>query len=277
MRVTPYVTNFRHPRNASFHAHRAPEEFATGFATSPLWKEKSTEFAGDKMHLNANRYELEAGMSQIACFATGGDTTLYECLNLDPAKFFDDVAARLSPTAESLLLLANPVQPHSEGEIKLASSDPMAPPSIHMNYFGDPYDLKVMVAVIRRALDIAAHWPSKERLGPLMVPPHLALKHGYEEGTPPSDAMLEDVAVHFSGTVYHLCSTCRIGSVVDPQLRVTGVGKLRVADASVFPNIISGNTNAPAIMVGEKAAEMIASDHHVKLAEFVGRPQPVLA
>src|SRR5271154_1032288 len=72
MRVTPYVTNFRHPRNASFHAHRAPEEFATGFATSPLWKEKSTEFAGDKMHLNANRYELEAGMADTFDFVVVG-------------------------------------------------------------------------------------------------------------------------------------------------------------------------------------------------------------
>jgi len=214
--------------------------------------------------------------AQIACFATGGDIALYECLNVDPAKYFDGVAARLAPDAESLVLLANPVQPHSEGEIALERSDPTAPPSIRMNYFGDPYDLKVMVAVMRRTLEIAAHWPSKERLGPWMVPPHLALKHGYEEGAPPSDALLEDYALHFSGTVYHLCSTCRIGSVVDPQLRVAGAGKLRVADASVFPNIVSGNTNAAAIMVGEKAAEMIAADHHVKLAEFVSRSQAVL-
>ena len=63
---------------------------------------------------------------------------------------------------------------------------------------------------------------------------------------------------------------CRIGSVVDPRLRVTGVEKLRVADASVMPNVVSGNTNAASIMIGEKAAEMIAVDHGVKLAEFVG-------
>ena len=70
--------------------------------------------------------------------------------------------------------------------------------------------------------------------------------------------------------MYHHTCTCRIGDVVDPQLRVFGVQKLRVADASVMPKVISGNTNAPSIMIGEKAAEMIAADYGVKLAEFVG-------
>ena len=71
-------------------------------------------------------------------------------------------------------------------------------------------------------------------------------------------------------TVYHPTSTCGIGGVVDPRLRVNGVGRLRVADASVMPAVIGGNTNAPAIMIGEKAAEIIAAEHGVQLAEFVG-------
>jgi choline dehydrogenase-like flavoprotein len=101
-----------------------------------------------------------------------------------------------------------------------------------------------------------------------LAPPKLAAKHGYREGTAPSDAFLEDLALHFSITVYHLTSTCRIGSVVDPQLRVAGVVNLRVADASIMPNVISGNTNAACIMIGEKAAEMVAADHGVQLKEF---------
>ena len=72
------------------------------------------------------------------------------------------------------------------------------------------------------------------------------------EGDEPSDALLEDFALHFSLTDYHPTSTCRIGSVVDPRLRVLGVGQLRVADASVMPAVIAGNTNAPTIMIGEK-------------------------
>src|SRR5258705_489434 len=64
-------------------------------------------------------------------------------------------------------------------------------------------------------------------------------------------------------------SPCRMGDVVDPRLRVKEIGRLRVADASVMPAVIGGNTNAPSIMIGEKAAEMIAADHGVRLAEFV--------
>jgi choline dehydrogenase-like flavoprotein len=127
-----------------------------------------------------------------------------------------------------------------------------------------------MVAVVRRALDIAAHWPGNCKIGPVMIPPFLAAKHGYAAGREPSDALLEDLALHFSLTVYHHTCTCRIGDVVDPRLRVLGVGRLRVADASVMPNITSGNTNAPSIMIGEKAAEMIAADHGVQLRAFVG-------
>jgi choline dehydrogenase-like flavoprotein len=132
--------------------------------------------------------------------------------------------------------------------------------------------MKVMVAVIRRALDIVAHWPSHRKIGPLLIPPSLARKHAHLEGAFPSDALLEDFARHYALTVYHPTSTCRIGSVVDPQLRVSGVARLRVADASVMPNVISGNTNAPTIMIGEKAAELLAADHGVKLAQFVRPP-----
>src|SRR5437763_5401846 len=140
----------------------------------------------------------------------------------------------------------------------------------HAPGYDDPHDMQVMVAGIRRAMGIAAHWPGNRRPGPVMIPPFLAEKHGYREGDEPGDALLEEFALHFSLTVYHPTSTCRIGDVVDPRLRVLGVDRLRVADASVMPAVIAGNTNAPTIMIGEKAAEMIAADHGVGLAEFVG-------
>ncbi len=206
---------------------------------------------------------------QIACFTSGGSPELFGCLHINSEMYFDDVAARLAPAAEHIMLLANPVLPHSEGEILLRSADPLVHPDIRMNYFSNPHDMKVMVAVLRRALEIAAHWPN-QKLGPLMLPPVLARRHGVSAGGSLSDAVLEDMARHFSMTVYHLTSTCRMGSVVDPRLRVQGVDRLRVADASVMPNVVSGNTNAAAIMIGEKAAEMIARDHGFRLAEFVG-------
>ncbi len=200
----------------------------------------------------------------------GDHSLIHHCLNIDTARFFDDAAARLAPDVERVSLMANPVLPRSEGEIVLQSTDPTVHPAIRMNYYDDPYDMKVMIAVARRALDVAAHWPGNRKLGPVLIPPFLAEKHGYIAGTEPSDALLEDFALHFSLTVYHHTCTCRIGDVVDPRLRVLGVAGLRVADASVMPNITSGNTNAPTIMIGEKAAEMIAADHGVKLAAFVG-------
>ena len=213
--------------------------------------------------------------AQIACLPFGFMPDFYNgSLNVDAAQLFEDPSRQLAPDAENMIVLANPVLPHSEGEIVLESADPAKHPSIRMNYFADPHDMKVMVAVLRRALDIVAHWPSHRKIGSVNVPPALAKKHGHQKGAAFSDALLEDLALHFSITVYHLTCTCRIGSVVDPRLRVLGVKKLRVADASVMPNIVSGNTNAASIMIGEKAAEMVAQDHGVKLAEFV-RERPV--
>ena len=209
--------------------------------------------------------------AQLGFFACGYNDAIWRsCLRVDPADYFENPEAALAPDAESVLVLANPVQPHSEGEIVLASADPADHPDIRMNYYGDPYDMQVMVAVLRRALDVVASWPEDRPLGPLVVPRQVAARHGYRPGDTPSDEMLEDLARHYSFTVYHLTSTCRMGSVVDADLRVRGVGGLRVADASVMPNVVSGNTNAACIMIGEKAAELLAADHGVRLAEFVG-------
>lgn len=214
--------------------------------------------------------DLHSHDVQIACIPCGYTEDLWKLLlHVDTAQYFGATSQHLSADATSILLLANPVLPHSEGEIALESADPSVHPAIRMNYFADPHDMKVMVAALLRAFDIAAHWPG-QHLGSWMVPPFLAAKHGYQQSTTPSDALLEDLALHFSITVYHLTSTCRIGSVVDPQLHVAGVSKLRVADASVMPNVVSGNTNAACVMIGEKAAEMIAADYGVQLSEFVG-------
>lgn len=200
--------------------------------------------------------------AQIGYVPCGYDASLLgERLRIDLSTFFENAEATLAPDQENMILLANPVLPHSKGEIVLASADPAEAPIIRMNYFTDPHDLKVMVAVMRKALDIAEHWPGEVKPGPLNVPPALAKKHGYVPGEPPSDALLENMALHYSTTVYHLCSTCRMGDVVDPTLRVNGVANLRVADASIMPDIISGNTNAASIMIGEKAADILSAQY----------------
>ena len=211
--------------------------------------------------------------AQIGFFASGYNRDLWAgCMRVDPTQYFDDVDTRLGDDAETVMLLANPIQPHSEGEITLADADPERHPTIAMNYFGDPHDMAVMIATMRRVLDIAAHWPGHRRLGAPLFPPFLADKHGHTEGERPSDALLEDLARHYAWTVYHPTSTCRMGDVVDAELRVKGIDGLRVADASVMPNVVSGNTNAAAMMIGEKAAEMLARTHGIRLHDFVGEP-----
>ncbi|KQZ88364.1 hypothetical protein ASD62_02515 [Phycicoccus sp. Root563] len=208
--------------------------------------------------------------AQIGFLATGYTPAIWEgVFRLPPAAFFEDPETFLDPTRGQVVVLPNPVQPHSEGSVTLASADPAVPPTIDFNYFGDPHDVTVMIAVMRRALEVAQAWPGGG-LGEPVIPPHLAQAHGHVAGSEPSDELLEDLARHYALTVYHATSTCRIGDVVDPRLRVHGIEALRVADASVMPNVVSGNTNAAAIMIGEKAAELIAADHGVHLHEVVG-------
>lgn len=210
--------------------------------------------------------------AQIGLFACGYNADIWQgVLRVDPTAFFGDPDVYLSPTAENMIALANPVQPHSEGEVRLTSPDPEDAPEVFVNYYGDPHDMAVMTATARKTLAIVDVLRQKHGAGPVFVPPKLAEKHGYSAGDPISDELIEDMARHYSLSVYHHTSTCRIGSVVDPALRVLGVDGLRVADASVMPRVVSGNTNAAAIMIGEKAAELIAADHALKLEEFVGR------
>ncbi len=207
--------------------------------------------------------------AQIAVLVAGYTAELWHgVFRMDPTQLLDDPDARLAADVESIVILANPVQPHSEGVVRLASNDPADKPIIELGYMTDPHDMTVMIAVIRKALAIAAAWPGGG-VGPWLVPPAIAATHGHQPGDEPSDALLEDMARHYSLTVYHETSSCRMGSVVDADLRVMGVRNLRVADASVMPNVVSGNTNAAAIMIGEKAAELIAADHQITLEEVV--------
>ncbi len=208
--------------------------------------------------------------AQIGFLTCGYTPAIWEGVFRIPAgDFFEDPEGFLDPQRGQVVVLPNPVQPHSEGTVTLAGADPSLPPRIDLNYLADEHDVRVIVAVMRKALELARAWPGGG-LGDPVLPPALARAHGHEAGAEPSDALLEDLARHYALTVYHETSTCRIGDVVDPRLRVRGVDALRVADASVMPNVVSGNTNAASIMIGEKAAEIIAADHGVRLAEVVG-------
>lgn len=213
--------------------------------------------------------------AQIGFFPHNFNEDIYaNQMNFDLDMMMADPAKTLAPDNEHVIFLASNCVPRSEGELVIASPDPSVPPIINFNYFSDPHDLKVIVAIMRRVLAIAAAWPGEKKLGNWLIPPMLAKIHGHVEGEEPSDALLENHALHFAVTVYHLSCTCRIGSVVDPRLRVFGVKNLRVADASIMPEITSGNINAVAIMIGERAAEMIAMDHGVRLKQMAHPAAP---
>jgi len=141
-------------------------------------------------------------------------------------------------------------RPTSTGRIELASPDPLAAPRIAMRAYATEADVTEMLAAVKWLRRIAAMPP----FAPLVA----------EELRPGPDLQGDDALIldmrRRSGTVYHPSCTCRMGpdpatSVVDADLRVHGVPGLRVCDASVFPNLIAGNTNAPAILVGWLGAE----------------------
>lgn len=146
------------------------------------------------------------------------------------------------------------LRPESRGEIRLKSSDPTTYPAIHANYLTSEHDRRTIVDGIKIAIQVAEKQPLAGKIASRLRP-------GPDAST---DEELLAWARDGSVSIYHPTGTCRMGpedsAVVDDRLRVKGVGGLRVADCSIMPEIVSGNTNAPAIMIGEKASDMILED-----------------
>ena len=143
------------------------------------------------------------------------------------------------------------LQPRSRGRVRLRSADPFAAPAIHANYFHARDDFAPLIAGMRMARDLAGTSALAGFAGDEYLPGTRVV----------TDADLERYIRERCETLYHPVGTCKMGgdadAVVDAQLRVRGVERLRVADASVMPTIVRGNTNAPTMMIGERAAAMM--------------------
>jgi choline dehydrogenase-like flavoprotein len=146
------------------------------------------------------------------------------------------------------------LRPKSRGTVRLAAPDMRTPPLIDPRFLTDPRDMQTLLRGVSQALRILRVPAMKPYAGPAIH------GTGEEEG----EALIPLIRAH-ADTIYHPVGTCRMGSdadsVLDPQLRVRGVDRLRVVDASIMPTLISGNTQAPSSMIGERAAEFIRASN----------------
>ena len=167
-----------------------------------------------------------------------------------PKPFRRDAAA----ANHGFTIRVGPVNPESRGRIVLRSARPDDAPLIHANYLAAASDVSTTIAAVRMMRDVIAQ-PAFDGLRGRELAPGTARR---------TDAELKEWLRDAASTTLHPVGTCKMGSgpeaVVDARLRVHGIARLRVADASIMPVIASGNTNAPTIMIAEKAAVMLAAD-----------------
>jgi len=155
------------------------------------------------------------------------------------------------PQPDALTMMNVVLRPGSRGSVRLRSSDPLDKPRIQLNLLQDPEDLRLLRYATRWTRDFVRNAPLAEYVGDEMLPGSAVN----------GDAELDEVIRQVVTIGQHPTSTCRMGNdedaVVDAELRLRGVEGLRVADASVMPTLIGGHTNAPSMMIGERAADIL--------------------
>ena len=166
-----------------------------------------------------------------------------------PVLFFDEGLG--VPQVHGTVIAVSTLTPESRGKVSLRSAAPDAAPRIFHNYLQAEKDRRSMIAGLRAALEIGAR-PAMRKV----------ITGDFDVPASDSDADLLAHARRTAQTQYHPTSTCAIGSVVDSELKVLGLEGLRVVDASVMPTVIRGNTNAPTIMIAERAADLIKAAQH---------------
>jgi len=217
--------------------------------------------------LNGMRYVLtRSGPLSLSVNQAGGFVrSSPELTRANMQLFFSPVSYTKAPPGKrplmnpdpfsGFLMAAQPTRPTSRGHLEIRSNDPFEAPAIFPNYLSTDFDVQEMIEASKLIRKIA-NTPAMESIIKTELAPG---KHIQTDAD-----LLADCRAR-AGTVFHPVSTCRMGSdpltsVVDTKLKVYGVECLRVVDASIFPTLISGNTNASAIMVGEKGADLILQD-----------------
>ena len=203
---------------------------------------------------------LAVGINQGGCFMralhddAGQPVAATPDIQFHVATLSADMAGGKVHPFSGFTLSVCQLRPESRGHIRIRSTDPFAPPSMQPNYLSTELDRRTAVAAVKAARAIAA--------APAMQPyVTREVKPGPEAG---DDAALLEFCRNQGATIFHPSGTCRMGNdamaVLDERLRVHGVPGLRVVDCSAMPTLVSGNTNAAAVMMAEKAADMIRQD-----------------
>ena len=157
--------------------------------------------------------------------------------------------------ASGITLNSYTLRPRSRGSVRLRSGDHADKPIVDPNFLSDPYDLKTSAEGVRISREIFRQ-PSLQKYVRAMHLPGDDVETAED---------FQAYARQFGRTSYHPCGTCKIGvdemSVVSPDLRVRGLDGIRICDSSVMPSLIGSNTNAPTIMIAEKAADLVRGNH----------------
>ena len=202
-------------------------------------------------YLISRRGMLSSNVAEAGAFVSTRDAESVPDLQFHCAPALFEDHGRERPREHGFSLGPTLVRSHSRGHLMLRSDDPTAHPTIDPCYLDDPRDLQTLVEGLKLAREIVAQSSYNKVRGEELTP-------GKEVGTKED---LEEYVRQTAETLYHPVGTCRMGSdeqsVVDPALRVRGVDQLRVVDASVMPSVPTGNTNAPTLMIAEKAANLI--------------------
>ena len=200
---------------------------------------------------------ISQGIATMRVFARSHDAVDQADITLMANPYFTEIvnSKRRMSNLHGFFIIAQVQRPESMGSIHVRSADPFESPDIRYNMLVTEQDRRTAIAAFRRAREIASAPPLAGEIDQEILPgPQVR-----------SDDEILDFIRATGTTTYHLVGTCRMGtddmSVVDERLRVHGLQGLRIADASIMPMIVSGNTSIPCMMIGEKCADMILQDH----------------